>query len=213
MKLFEIYHNRNIANEFWKTLEEDSLLTEDNSPRLIDLIAKANDVIFRKFGISPNERKYFIAGSGRLHFYPDILNFLGIQAPIGDLDIVIPNKIDWINAGLEAEYNEGGIYRPTKDNSIEAFNEWVPAKAGGPYADISVRDTNTILNDATSISGYFFMSMADIVDYKIKMGREKEEGIVKLMERYIGGSDKDKRSMLKKIANQIGVNNTRNLFK
>jgi hypothetical protein len=68
-----------------------------------------------------------------------------------------------------------GIYRPTSDGSIEVFTEWNPAKAGGQYADTNVRSTDEILQSASPVGGYYYMSFFDVMDYKTKLGREKEK--------------------------------------
>lgn len=203
MKLFESY-NKAFLGEFWTKLEED-LIVEAES--LESLIKEANEVIFKKFGINPNERKYFIAGSSRLYLYPELREAFNLESTIGDLDIVIPNKEDWINAGLEDEWNENGLYRPTEE--IEAFNVWDPSKAGGAYADVTARPTNEILADATNINGYYFMPMQDIIDYKLALNREKEADIVKLIMKYQQAGGGNRRELFRRMAKIIGLDKTK----
>lgn len=208
MKLFEIYTNEILIPEFWGQLEEDLELNESESG-LKELLLRANDIVFAKFKIHPKERKYFIAGSARLYLYPELREAFNLTGSIGDLDIIIPNKEDWIKAGFENEWNEGGIYRPTNDGSIEVFNMWNPAKAGVKYADIKVRPSDQILSEATSIGGYYFMPLKDIMDYKLAMGRDKEQEIVNLINQYRKSGKKDKTLFLRKMINIIGLNNTK----
>jgi hypothetical protein len=207
MKLSEAY-NKVFIGEFWKKLEEDLLIDEGTSG-LENLIGKANEIIFKKFRINPSERKYCIVGSARLYLYPELREAFGLSGTIGDLDIVIPNKQDWINAGLEEEWNKDGIYRPTDDGSIEAFNVWAPQRAGGQYADVNVRSTEEIIKAATSINGYYFMAFEDIVDYKTAMSRDKEQDIVNLIKKYQQSGSSDRKGFLRTMAKMIGIDKTK----
>jgi len=207
MKLSEIYAD-SIREAFWKSLEEGLEINESDSG-LKGLIAQANEIIFKKFGISPNERKYFIAGSARLYLYPQLRDAFGLTGTIGDLDIVIPNKEDWIKAGLEDQWNEGGIYRPTTDGSIEAFNIWDPSKGGDAYADVKARPTEQILRDATQINGYYFMPLLDIIDYKTSLNRAKEQDVVALIQRYQKSGVDNRRGFLKRMVQLIGLDKTK----
>lgn len=174
MRLSEIYIKEVLLGEFWKQVEED-LIVEEGDSGLKHLIEQANTIIFEKFKINPTDKVYSIVGSARLYLYPTLREAFNLTGTIGDLDMVIPDKELWINAGLEENWNKGGIYRPTNDGSIEAFNEWAPQKAGGAYADVQVRSTPDIIRDSTLINGYYFMSIQDIMDYKTKLGRDKEK--------------------------------------
>ncbi len=206
MKLSEIYEEV-ILKEFWKELDESMVSGYD--PGLNQLLDKAQTIIFDKFGIEPKDKQYFIAGSARLFIFPKLKEAFGLTGNIGDLDIVIPDKQLWINAGLENEWNANGIYRPTSDGSIEAFNIWDPSKAGGSYADVKVRSTQQVLNDCSFINGYWFMSLMDVMDYKTSLNRDKEKQVVELIEKYRLSNTIDKQLFLRNIIRIIGLNNTK----
>jgi len=208
MRLSEIYVREVLLKEFWKNVQED-LVVESSDSGLKELISRANEIIFAKFKIKPTDKVYSIVGSARLYLYPTLREAFNLTGGIGDLDMVIPNKELWIQAGLEENWNKGGIYRPTDDGSIEAFNLWDPAKAGGAYADVSVRSTPQIVADSTLINGYYFMSLEDIMDYKTKLGRDKEQDVVSLITQYQKSNIDNKKSLIKKMIQIIGVNNTK----
>ena len=203
------YFINEALNKFWNIVKEDSLLDESENKSLNDLLSKSKELIFDKFGIDTNSKDYFIAGSALLYLYPNLRIAFGLSNEIGDLDIVIPDKKYWIKAGLEDEYNNKGIYRPQEDDRIEVFNLWLPAKAGGVYADVSVRSTNEIMKDSINIKGFNFMSIDDIVDYKTKLNREKEKDFVKLMDNYIESDSTDKQKFLTKVVKLIGIKQTK----
>ena len=208
MRLSEIYIREFFLKEFWGNISED-LLSEVDTAGIEPLLRRADELIFKKFRILPTNRSYFIAGSARLYLYPKLREAFGLEGTIGDLDIVIPNEKLWLDAGLQDELNKGGIYRPTQDGSVEAFTIWDPSKAGGSYADVRVRSTSEILADADEINGYFYMSMADVADYKTKLSREKEQEVVNLINQYKESSTEDKHSFLRQIIHTIGLNNAR----
>ncbi len=208
MRLSEIYVKEVLLKEFWRGLEED-LIIEESDSGLKELIGRANEIIFQKFNINPTDKVYSIVGSARLYLYPTLREAFGLSGTIGDLDMVIPNKELWINAGLEENWNKGGIYRPTDDGSIEAFNVWDPAKAGGRYADVQVRSTPQIISSSTLINGYYFMSLEDIMDYKTKLGRDKEKEVVSLIDQYQKSNVNNKKEFIKRIVRLIGVDKTK----
>lgn len=212
MRLTEIYLKEVLLKEFWNELEEDLQLDEAIDPGLSKLLGEANKIIFEKFGIRKSDKVYFIAGSARLYLYPELRDAFNLKGSIGDLDIVIPDKNLWINAGLENELEEGGIYRPTSDGSIEVFTEWNPAKVGKQYADTKVAPTEEILKKATPVGGYYYMSFIDIMDYKTQLSRKKEKKVVELIGKYRQGSFKDKREFLRQIVNTIGADQAKELF-
>ena len=205
MRLSEIYMKEIVLKEFWRGVQEDLDLNEGADAGLTDLLAKSNSIIFDKFQVDPKEQVYSIVGSARLYLYPTLREAFGLTGSIGDLDMVFPRKEDWINAGLEENWNKGGIYRPTDDGSIEAFNVWDPSKAGGAYADVKVRPTNQVVADSTLINGYYFMSLEDIMDYKTSLNREKEKDVVELINQYQKGNLKNRRELLIRIIRLIGV--------
>lgn len=208
MRLSEIYIKEIVLGEFWKGLEKDLVVNEVDSG-LKDLIGQANELIFKKFNIDPNSKDYVIVGSSRLYLYPELRDAFNLEGTIGDLDIVIPDKQKWIDAGLEEEWNKGGIYRPTNDDSIEVFNVWDPSKAGGEYADVSVRSTQEVMKDSTNINGYNFMSMFDIMDYKTSLHRDKEQDIVDLINQYQSSGSSNKTNFLRRIVKLIGLGKTK----
>jgi len=65
------------------------------------------------------------------------------------------------------------------------------------------------LADADEINGYFYMSMADVADYKTKLSRDKEQEVVNLINYYKESSNEDKQSFLRLIVKAIGLNNTK----
>lgn len=208
MRLSEIYVKEVLLKEFWRGLEED-LIIEESDSGLKELIGRANEIIFQKFNIKPTDKVYSIVGSARLYLYPTLREAFGLTGTIGDLDMVIPDKELWINAGLEDNWNKGGIYRPTDDGSIEAFNVWDPAKAGGKYADVQVRSTPQIISSSTLINGYYFMSLEDIMDYKTKLGRDKEKEVVSLIDQYQKSNINNKKEFIKRIVRLIGLDKTK----
>ena len=207
MRISEIYIKEIILKEFWNELDETMVAGYDQG--LNKLLDSAQTIIFDKFKIEPKDKQYFIAGSARLFIYPKLKDAFGLTGNIGDLDIVIPNKELWINAGLEKEWNANGIYRPTADGSIEAFNIWDPSKAGGNYADVHVRSTSQVLNDCSFINGYWFMNLMDIMDYKTALNRDKEKQVVELIDKYRISNNHDRQTFLRRIVNLIGLDDTK----
>ena len=208
MRLNEIYIREFFLKEFWGNVSED-LLSEVDTSGINSLLRKADEFIFTKFRILPNNKSYFIAGSARLYLYPKLRDAFGLEGSIGDLDLVIPNTELWVKAGLDEELQNGGIYRPLQDGSVEAFTIWDPSKAGGSYADVSVRPTSQILADADFINGYYYMSMADVADYKTKLSRDKEQEVVNLINYYKESKTEDKYNFLRLIVRAIGLNDTK----
>ena len=194
MNLTEIYIKLFFEN-FFKELQEEYPLNEESNPALQELLTKANKLVFEKFGINPSDKVYFIAGSAALYLFPILRDKLDLRSTVGDLDIVIPEAKYWKQAGLEGQT----IYRPEKDKRIEAFTEWNPKKAGGDYENVSVRSTSDILKDAFQSQGYWFMSLIDIFDYKMKLGRPKEKDILDKIKAYQEGTIADKISLLRQL--------------
>ena len=192
MNLTEIYINIFLEN-FFQELQEEISLNEEVDPNLQELLDIADEIVFKKFGINPKDKVYFIAGSAALYLYPELRTQFDLRGTIGDLDIVIPDPKYWENAGLEGQT----IYRPEEDKRIEVFTEWDPSKAGGEYAKVDIRSTSTILNNAVQTNGYWFMPLRDILDYKLKLDRVKEKDIVNLIKSYQGGSKAEKIKLLK----------------
>jgi hypothetical protein len=207
MKLTETYTELALQ-EFWKQVEVDYMSEEDLDSNLSTLLSASNKLIFEKFGISKSDKVYFICGSARLYLYPKLREAFGLKSSIGDLDMVIPDKRLWEKAGIE-----GGIYRPSKEYNIEAFDTWEPSRAGGAYADVSVRSDQEILKDSTSVGGYYFMSLNDVMDYKMKMSRDKEMDVVNLFKQYLDSPVRDRVAFLKKMADIIGFEETKGFIK
>ena len=194
MNLTEIYINVFFEN-FFKELQEEYPLNEESNPALQNLLAKADKLIFEKFGINPKDKVYFIAGSAALYLFPTLRDKLDLRSTVGDLDIVIPDPKYWKQAGLEGQT----VYRPKKDKRIEAFIEWDPSKAGGDYAHVTVRSTPDILKDSFQSQGYWFMSLIDVFEYKMKLGRPKEKDILDLIKSFQEGNIADKLSLVRKL--------------
>jgi hypothetical protein len=194
MNLTEIYINVFFEN-FFKELQEEYLLNEESNPALQELLTNANELVFKKFGVDPNDKVYFIAGSAALYLFPVLRDKLNLRSTVGDLDIVIPDPKYWKQAGLEGQT----IYRPKEDKRIEAFTEWDPAKAGGDYKNVSVRSTSDILKDSFQSQGYWFMSLIDVFDYKMKLGRPKEKDILDKIKSYQEGTIADKIGLLRQL--------------
>jgi len=203
MRLSEVYVKEVILKDFWKGVKED-LLVEIGGSGLESLLGKANKIIFEKFNINPEDKVYSIVGSARFYVYPVLRDALELTKPIGDLDILIPDKQLWIDAGLEENWNAGGLYRPTEDGSVEAFSVWDPSKAGVEYEDVQVRSTQDIMADSDLISGYYFMDFQDIIDYKTKLNRDKEQQVVNLIKMYQEANVYKRVAFLKKIIDLIG---------
>ena len=195
MNLTEIYINVFFENLF-KELQEEYLINETVNPALQDLLKKADTLVFKKFGINPKDKVYFIAGSAALYLFPALRSQLELRSTIGDLDIVIPDSKYWKQAGLEGQT----VYRPEGDKHIEAFTKWDPAQAGGDYANVQVRSTSDILEDAFQSQGYWFMGLRDIFEYKIKLDRPlKDKEIIDKIKAYQEGSTADKIGLLRQL--------------
>jgi len=147
------------------------------------LLKEANTAVFDKFDVEPKDKKYFIAGSARLYLYPTLTDVLSLKSVPADLDIVISDTTAWSNF-IKANSQDPNldsskyIFRP--DDKIEAFKEWKPQIAvsnKGEVKDTSVRSTSQIQSDAKLVAGYYFMSMYDILDYKLQLNRDKEQQI------------------------------------
>jgi hypothetical protein len=212
MNISEIYLREVYLRKFCEELEETLQLTESTgNPALTNLLNKANKILFPRFGINPSdEGKYFIGGSARLHLYPEVAALLNDK--IGDLDIVIPGDKEWDYLvkyldGNKIPYNKEevaqGIYRPEgKEGPIEAFKKWDPAKIDPEkYKGVGFSDTEDILmtSNRQSVGGYYFMSLFDIIDYKVKLNRDKEVAITRLLGQYIDADEETKKDIREKI--------------
>jgi hypothetical protein len=196
MDLTEIYIQIFLENFF----NQKSFLTEaELDPKLKNLLTQADKLVFEKFNIDPKDKVYFIAGSAALYLFPAMRDKFELKTTIGDLDIVIPDNKYWENAGLGGE----SIYRPKGNNEIEVFKEWDPSKAGGQYANVNVRSTSKILNKAVYKEGYWFMSLFDIIHYKIKLDRDKEKDIISIIDKYRSSSPKEKQEFINNIISQF----------
>jgi hypothetical protein len=214
MNLTKLYIREIYLKQFCEEIENNLQLSEDNSNAdLQSLLEKANDIIFPRFGISPSDRyKYFIAGSARLHLYPELSSILNDK--IGDLDIVVPGEEEWKHLenyliDNDIPYNKEdlkkGIYRPEEDDRIEAFKKWDPSKTDpSKFKDTDFSSTETILKTSNRkpVNGYYFMTLYDIVDYKMKLNRKKEEAVTELLIQYIGANgEEEKQTIKQKILN------------
>ena len=216
MKLSNIYFKEFTLKEVCSDIEKDYPITEVVSPQLVSLLNRANDAIFDRFNIKPSDKEYFISGSARLYLSKEISELFNLTKPVGDLDIVIPNKERWINADLEKEYN-AGVFKPVDDGSMEVFNVWDPSKSGDDaYATTKVRSESEIMNDLTFHNGYWYMSLYDVIDYKLGLNRSKEAGVVNLIKKYSkamrNGDTEKKSEFLKKIVLGLGKTEAKKFF-
>jgi hypothetical protein len=210
MNISDIYLREIYLKKFCEELEETLQLNEsEGNPALTNLLNKANKIIFPRFGIEPSDPgKYFIGGSARLHLYPEVAALLNDR--IGDLDIVIPGQKEWDYLVNYLEQNKipynkeevaQGIYRPEgKAGPIEAFKEWDPAKIDPEkYKGAGFSKTSKILRTSNRhpVGGYYFMSLFDIVDYKMKLNRDKEAAITRLLGQYIDAQSEDEKQEIK----------------
>lgn len=211
MKLKEIVIKEILLKSFCEHLEETTAAIKSVQGKLARLLDDSKDLIFKPFGITAKDPKYFIAGSARLYLYPQLAEILKLKE-VGDLDMVVPGRAEWEKVynynqqNPNREIKEGelskGIWRPTADDSIEAFTKWAPNLAKTKDAkDFSVRDTNAILADSikTPIGGYYFMSLYDIMDYKLNMNRPKEQAITKYLIEFQQASPQERESIKQKV--------------
>jgi len=212
MNLSEIYLKEVYLKKFCEDLEESLQLAENiGNADLSSLLQKAEETIFPRFGIKSNQpNKYFIGGSAHLHLYPEVSALL--NDPIGDLDIVIPGDDEWKYLVKYLDHNKikynkkevaQGIYRPKDAPQIEAFTQWDPSKVDiEKFKDTQFTSTPVLLRTSNRkpVGGYYFMPLYDIVDYKMKLNRTKEEGITNLLAKYINTTDEKGKQNIK---NQI----------
>jgi len=208
MKLSNIYLYEVLIPKFLTQVDEDfrgDLNEGEMDPGLVSLLGQADKAVFEKFKIKPSDKKYFIAGSARLHLDNELKDAFKVTENIGDLDIVIPDKQVWLDAGFSEEEANKGIYRPEEYPDIEVFTEWKPQIADpGKFKDKNVRDSMAILSDSTLNKGYYFMPLKDIVDYKTILDRPKEQEIIKAINQYLKGTPEEKISVLKQIIGILG---------
>lgn len=216
MKLSNAYFKEFTLKEVCADIEKDYPITEVVSTQLVGLLNRADDAIFNRFNIKPSDKEYFISGSARLYLSEEISELFNLTKPVGDLDVVIPDKEIWINADLEKEYN-AGVFKPTKDGSMEVFNVWDPSKSGDDlYATTKVRSESEIMNDLTFHNGYWYMSLYDVIDYKLGLDRTKEAGVVSLIKQYSkamrDGDTHKKSEFLKRIVLGLGKTEAKKFF-
>ena len=178
--------------------------------RLASLLDESQELIFEPFKLDTNQQKYFIAGSARLYLYPELQELLKLK-PVGDLDVVIPDKAYWnnLNAHLAKNPNpavrpedvKAGRYIPHPD--IEAFNAWLPKYDEESAKDFSVRTTIDILRSSKLIDGFYYMSLYDIMDYKLNLNRAKETQLTDLLIRYQKAKNDPERQEIKKFVLQL----------
>lgn len=199
MKLFDVYTDI-ILEQFEGLIDETA--TPDS--RLSELLDVSKKVIFDRFGINPEQKVYFIAGSARLYLFPKLKELFRLESNIGDLDIVIPDKRYWDYAKIQ--YGSSFKYK-TNGAEIEAFNDWDPSKAGGQWANFDARPTQTILHDATFLNGFWFMPLRDIVHYKTGLNREKEHDIVDIMNKF-----NNPKEFIGAVGKELGHQDTKDLI-
>jgi len=190
-----------LHEELWQSAKSD-LLTEVSS-KLQTLLDLADKHIFAPMDIDPKEHAYFIAGSARIFLYPELIKAVKIDRTIGDIDIVIPDKKYWKNAGKEDLYNKGWEFE-VDGKELSVFSSWDPRLGADQALDYNVASTSDILSRADLIDGHWFMDFADIIDYKMRLGREKEEQFVQLFMRYKNSSPQERSVILRRIIKVIG---------
>jgi hypothetical protein len=173
--------------------------------RLASLLQESQKLIFEPFGLDNTKQDYFIAGSARLYLYPELQEVLKLK-PIGDLDLVIPGKQHWqtLNTFLQNNPNpkikqadvDEGRYIPHE--YIEAFDEWLPKYDEEAVKDFSVRSTTDILKNSKLIDGYYYMSLYDIMDYKLNLNRDKEKQLTNLLINYQRAKNDSEKQEIKK---------------
>lgn len=190
MKLKKVLVKEVLLKRFCEDLEQTSVLVKP-AQRLTDLLAEANEVVFKPFGIKPSDKVYFIAGSGHLYLYPQIQELMKMK-PIGDLDVIIPNQDKWNNLesflaknpNPKVSVKDVKEHRYIPSDRYEVYDRWKPQFDEESAKDFSVRSTFEIQKDAKLINGYYFMSLYDVMDYKLNLNRSKEQALVKLLMQY-----------------------------
>ena len=213
IRLQELLRER-MMHLFCEELETQIKESVEVNPKLEAFLNEAQGIIFDKMEVKPTDKgRYFVAGSARLYLYPDLAAIMNLKGDPGDLDIVVtdPNawkvlesKIDSIDPKLRNDVANNRIFRPTAPgNTLEAFDEWKPGlavKDKSEVKDTSVRSTDKIQADAKLVKGYYYMSMYDILDYKLKLGRDKEKLLAEYLVQYHNESNDVKK---REIANNI----------
>ena len=87
---------------------------------------------------------------------------------------------------------------------LSVFSSWDPRLGADQALDYNVASTSDILSRADLIDGHWFMDFADIIDYKMRLGREKEEQFVQLFMRYKNSSPQERSVILRRIIKVIG---------
>jgi hypothetical protein len=200
-----------LLKKFCESLEEELNESEAPSSELTTLLSEAKIKVFDKYKIDPKTQTYFLAGSARLHLYPKLQEVMNV-GPIGDLDIVIP-KLPEItkklaqtptdtntktnNSSKPIEPVEPGTKIAVTDK-IEIFDKWDPTKAKPEGAkDFSIRSTDEILKSAKSVKGYWYMSLYDVMDYKLNLNRDKEKNLTIELSNYLNASDEKTKEEIK----------------
>lgn len=108
--------------------------------------------------------QYAIFGSGPL----------GIRnlREVSDLDIIVKDNL-WNKLIKEYSFNEdkGSI----EIGGIEIFNNWLPW----------FNDVNKLIDSAEIIEGFPFVSLDNVMEWKSKLGREKDFKDLSLIKNYI----------------------------
>ena len=216
-----------LLKKFCESLEEELNESEAPSSELTTLLSEAKIKVFDKYKIDPKTQTYFLAGSARLHLYPKLQEVMNV-GPIGDLDIVIP-KLPEITKKLAQTPtdtntktdNPSGADTKTNNSSkpiepvepgtkiavtdkIEIFDKWDPAKAKPEGAkDFSIRSTSDILKDAKFVNGYYYMSLFDVMDYKLNLNRDKEKNLTIELSNYLNTQDINEKINIKQKILQI----------
>jgi hypothetical protein len=200
-----------LLKKFCESLEEELNESEAPSSELTTLLSEAKIKVFDKYKIDPKTQTYFLAGSARLHLYPKLQEVMNV-GPIGDLDIVIPKlpeitkKLAQTSTDTNTKTNNSSkpiepVEPGTKiavTDKIEIFDKWDPTKAKPEGAkDFSIRSTDEILKSAKSVKGYWYMSLYDVMDYKLNLNRDKEKNLTIELSNYLNASDEKTKEEIK----------------
>jgi hypothetical protein len=211
-----------LLKKFCESLEEELNESEAPSSGLTTLLNEAKIKVFDKYKIDPKTQTYFLAGSARIHLYPKLQEVMNV-GPIGDLDIVIPSlptitkELAKTSTTTDTTTNKTSepikIIKPGEKvaitNEIEIFDKWDPTKAKPKGAkDFSVRSTNDILKDAKLVNGYYYMSLFDVMDYKLNLNRDKEKNLTIELSNYLNAQDINEKINIKQKILQIFANDS-----
>ncbi|MFJ9006245.1 hypothetical protein [Streptomyces canus] len=119
--------------------------------------------------------EYVIAGSGPLLAH-------GLRDTIGDLDLVARGAAWKIALGLaDPVIAPSGCGRLVSlfQGDIEVFDRWLPG----------TREPDTMIDGAEWIQGIPFCSLAEVLAWKERLNREKDQEDIRLIRRHLASSE------------------------